>query len=325
MSGSSVKLFLLPVVFLFLGTATAVFPVGEDSLTVVFWNLENFFDPRDDGGGAADTEFSSRGSRHWTWEKFFRKRDLVAKTLLWIGNRQGKLPEVVGIAEVENAQVLRSLCLSPPLKKAGYDYIHFDSPDHRGIDVGLLYLRSCIQILEVDQLPLVQGRDTLRTRSILRVRAEDRNGQRFVFLVNHHPSKFSGAEASRQARELAMRQLVTLCREAGDPVIAMGDFNDVPEASQFRLAEEVTVNLGARLCREEKESGSIRFEGKWQLIDFFLISPELDGRCRMSVCRPPFLQEWDGKHAGYKPFRTYSGPRYKGGVSDHFPVMLRIE
>ena len=30
----------------------------------------------------------------------------------------------------------------------------------------------------------------------------------------------------------------------------------------------------------------------------------------------------DNTHAGEKPLRTYVGPRYSGGVSDHLPVLL---
>ena len=39
--------------------------MAQDSLVVVFWNMENFFDYTDGGGGEADKEFSSSGSRHW--------------------------------------------------------------------------------------------------------------------------------------------------------------------------------------------------------------------------------------------------------------------
>ena len=37
-----------------------------------------------------------------------------------------------------------------------------------------------------------------------------------------------------------------------------------------------------------------------------------------------FLLEEDEKYYGKKPFRTYLGPRYHGGFSDHLPVYLDL-
>ena len=295
---------------------------AEEELVVMFWNLENFFDPRDGGKGSADEEFSSRGKRHWTWERFDRKKNKIAKTILCVGQEYGHLPDIVGVAEVENAFVLWSLCNAPPLKKADYGFVHFESPDHRGIDVGLLYRKSEWDLLYKRQVPLMQEGDTLHTRAILEVELRHRSGQEFVFLVNHHPSKFSGAKASAGARFLAMEVLRDLCQASGDRAVAMGDFNDVPDAPQLAVMDGTMANLGDDFIGTDR--GSIRFDGKWQLIDFFLVPEEWRGRCTMEVFAPEHLLEWDGRHTGVKPFRTYSGPRYKGGVSDHLPVILHF-
>ena len=100
----------------------------------------------------------------------------------------------------------------------------------------------------------------------------------------------------------------------------MGDFNDTPDAPQLSVMEGTMANLGAVYIGTDR--GSIRFDGKWQLIDFFLVTEAMADDCRMEVFAPEHLLEWEGRHAGFKPFRTYSGPRYKGGVSDHLPVVL---
>ena len=61
------KSFLLILIsILLLETKSA----AQDSLVVMFWNLENFFDYTDGGGGESDREFSSSGSRHWTKKRF---------------------------------------------------------------------------------------------------------------------------------------------------------------------------------------------------------------------------------------------------------------
>ena len=72
----------------------------RDSLVVMFWNVENFFDYVDGGTGESDREFSSMGSRHWTKRKFQAKCDAIAKSVLWIGDCYGRMPDVIGLAEV---------------------------------------------------------------------------------------------------------------------------------------------------------------------------------------------------------------------------------
>ena len=105
-------------------------------------------------------------------------------------------------------------------------------------------------------------------------------------------------------------------------VIAMGDFNDTPDASSFGIIDGTLVNLGLPL--HERGEGTIRYEGKWDMIDMFMVSPRLSANAVMEVCRIPFLMTWERKHPGEKPLRTYSGPKYIGGVSDHCPIILKI-
>lgn len=296
----------------------------RDSVLTVFWNLENFFDYTDQGTGESDREFSSMGSRHWSKKKFYRKCDNIAKSLLWMEDRYGRMPDVVGFAEVENRGVLSRLLSSTLLRKYDYAIVHHDSPDRRGIDVALIFRRSSFSLVSQSSVtPSYEG-EKLATRDILQVCLEPREGRRIHFIVNHHPSKFGGSSESEGRRIAAMAALRHMCDSLSTlsdiPVIAMGDFNDSPNGPAFRLLEGALVNKGTDLHR--KGEGSIRFEGKWDLIDNFLVSPHADTLTGMEVCRIPFLMTWERKHPGEKPLRTYSGPRYIGGVSDHCPVIL---
>ena len=108
-----------------------------DTLRVLFWNLENFFDSRNDSTSVSDAEFSARGARHWNRKRFTAKNNAIAKGILWAASDQGGLPDVIGLAEVENAFVLRRLLQATALRKLDYGMVHFDSPDSRGIDVAL--------------------------------------------------------------------------------------------------------------------------------------------------------------------------------------------
>ena len=70
--------------------------------------------------------------------------------------------------------------------------------------------------------------------------------------------------------------------------------------------------------------GTIRFNGRWELIDQCFVSPGLAAKADFRICRIPFLTTRDSAHSGEKPLRTYQGPRYLGGVSDHYPILVHI-
>ena len=299
-------------------------PAGE--VSILFWNLENFFDWKAGNGGE---EFSSFGRRHWTKRKFEAKCNAVAKSLLWIADNEGGLPAIVGVAEVENRFVLKKLLEDTALKKSGYSIIHYDSPDPRGIDVALLFRPSELTLLDSKPLHI----PSLETRDILLATFLTGSGDSLAVLVNHHPSKYG--KDSEGKRVAALRRLRSatdsLANEGFRNMVAMGDFNDTPDNPAFRILTDsnggpgALENLALQLWR--KGIGSIRYSGKWELIDLFFASESLVSGGHLSpmiVIRIPFLSARDNTHSGEKPFRTYNGPKYSGGVSDHRPVMIKI-
>lgn len=308
---------IVTVLLCLMGTFTAV---GEerDSLLVVFWNLENFFDYTDGGGGSSDAEFSATGPRRWTKKRFWTKCNAVAKTLLWIADREGRLPDAVGFAEIENEFVLRSVVRNTVLSSFGYSYVHYDSPDPRGIDVGLIYRKEALSLLS-SRPHAVNGSTT---RDILEARLLDEKNDTLSLLVNHHPSKYGGSTSSSR-RIGAMDTMLSVVERLGKRnTLAMGDFNDTPDGEAFELVRGTMVNLAEPLA--EKGEGTIRYEGKWELIDMFLATEDLATGASMKIAYPPFILTKDSAHSGETPLRTYSGPRYLGGVSDHLPVVARV-
>ena len=314
--------------------------VPEDSLRVLFWNAENLFDPRDGGAGKADTEFSARGERHWTRKRFQAKCNTIAKTILWAADEERcppgdekkadvprrtsvpLLPDVIGLAEVENAFVLRQLIQTTALRKLDYQVVHFESPDPRGIDVALLYRSSRLRLINAKPCHLYNADSSvMATRDILLAQFIGPGGDLAV-LVNHHPSKYGGTAVSEPRRKIAvlrLKQLADSLTAAGvSSVIAMGDFNDTPANPVYKLLEPTLQNYAEPLFRQGE--GTIRYEGVWELIDMFFSLPGL--QARMTILHPPFLETPDNTHGGTKPFRTYAGPRYLGGVSDHCPILL---
>ena len=143
------------------------------------------------------------------------------------------------------------------------------------------------------------------------------------FIVNHHPSKYGGeteSEGRRTAAMVALKELSDSLYACGrNNIIAMGDFNDTPDGIQFGIMTGLLDNRGMK--PHERGEGTIRYKGKWELIDFFLTSPDVPAE-EMEIIKIPFLTTYDRRYPGEKPLRTYSGPRYIGGVSDHCPIIL---
>ena len=309
--------------------------------SVMFWNVENFFDYRNDSTSVSDREFSSLGERHWTKKRFYTKCNAFAKAVLWIASTEGGLPDVIGLAEVENAFVLRRAVGATALRKAGYKIVHYDSPDPRGIDVALLYRAPAVDLVSSKAIHI----DSMRTRDILHARLRARDGPETDFFVCHLPSKYGGETESLRKRGRAVNRLLAavdsiFCHSERmrenlhisdaeeirsaeglgmtHRVIIMGDFNDTPDSPAFEELSRRFQALAKPLAA--KGLGTIRFDGKWDFIDHFYVSPGLEAE--MKPVQVPFLMTPDRTHGGLKPLRTYSGPRYTAGVSDHLPVLL---
>lgn len=295
---------------------------GDSGLVVMFWNLENFFDCKDDGTGPSDAEFTPSGARHWTSGRFYAKCRAIAKTVLWTADRYGRLPDVIGFAEVENRSVLVRMLSATALRKCGYRIVHRDSPDHRGIDVALLWRKETLTVTDSG----VKRIDGMNTRDILYARSKTEPGDRDIsFVVTHFPSKYGGSTTDWKRLSVA-RCLKALCdsltAEDAGRIIAMGDFNDVSSSPAFDPLREVLVNAETTL--PGAPCGTIRYEGRWEQIDMFWSSSGFGGVEKMEVLRVPFLMTVDNVYSGEKPLRTYSGPRYLGGASDHCPIVLRL-
>ncbi|MDR2585070.1 MAG: endonuclease [Prevotellaceae bacterium] len=301
---------------------------------VVFWNVENFYGPF---ANAPDPAFSPTGANHWTWRRFVTKRDAIAKTLIAIGTDE--LPVLVGLCEVESRFVLEQLARQTPLISAGYRIVHRDGPDERGLEVALLYRSDRFMVLRSYFLTVPLPDPTQHTREILYTKGVLDNLDTLHLFVNHWPSKRGGAKVSLVRRMAASNRL----RVSVDSIfnlnpfaniVVMGDFNDTPLSKAVKAlckGGKPLYNLTIPLAR--KKMGTLRYRGRWELIDQIIVSENLlnteepicTSVAHFSIFSAPFLLIRDDKYLGMKPFRTYLGPRYQGGVSDHLPVVLRIE
>lgn len=333
--------------------------VKREDCRILFWNLENYFDTRDDLS-TADDDFTPMGEMHWSRKKFNAKRNAIAKYILLLSG--DNMPVIASFAEVENKYVINQLLMETPLSAYGYGVIHRDSPDRRGIDVALIYLRERYTPVST-QFIRITADSLLRTRLILYSKGVLDGLDTLHLFINHWPSKFGGERATEGARRAAAEALGRVTdsiffKNRSANIVVTGDFNEEPEASAAAtipylknlsisaimkyFSENSTFSKGSS---EEKTSsvivpvrksnilGTIKFMGAWELIDHFLVSPNLlnvnepifCGEGAMEILAHPYLMEEDRKFTGRKPRRTYVGPRYNGGVSDHLPIMLTIK
>lgn len=283
---------------------------------IVFWNVENFFDPAADSTNPSELSFTPGGSYRWTYGRFKTKARAIAKVVLSLSDSTGAPPEFVGLCEVENERCLRELVYGTALRKYGYRYIHYDSPDPRGIDCVALY-RPESPLGRLRSSGAVPIRDSsgaaLPTRALLVAEFDS-----LAVVVCHLPSKRGGSELASRRRILALQTLSRVCDSlsALRPVVALGDFND----TRTSLSDSLMCPM--RELTPSGSPGTLRFEGRWEQIDRTFASPGLDAGLHIAAL--PLLSTPDKKHGGTKPLRTYSGPRYLGGVSDHYPIILYI-
>lgn len=296
--------------------------------TFIFWNVENFYDWICDS--TIVDEFYYNGQMRWNYGRFVKKRDRLAKTILDFSYPD--YPTFIGLAEIENRLVLNQLIYKTPLIKGEYGVIHRDSPDVRGIDVALLYRIALFNPIKSVFYPLIsKDGDTLRTREILYCKGVLRGRDTLHILINHWPSKFSGKRISDKSRSIAANKLSNVCDsilsvDSNSNVIVCGDFNETANSNIYYslLKVLVKVDLVSQL------GGTIKYRGVWQEIDHFFVSQNIyclqsnPYLCSTSVYshEVDYLLVRDIKYTYYKPYRTYIGPRYIGGFSDHLPIKI---
>lgn len=308
-------------------------PVRDDMQTIAFYNLENLFDLNDDKY-SRDEDFLDTSVKKWTPKRYKNKLRKLGFAISNIGRREtGKHPAIVGLAEVENAKVIEDLLASKHLEEYNYDYVHYDSMDERGIDVGLIYNRAVFELIasETYSLELVTDDDSPDyTRDILLVTGL-LEGEKIHVIVNHWSSRREGEKETEHKRLTAsnkVAEIITAIRNEEDDskIVIVGDFNDEPfNASIKNLVLGLNLFNPMETLRSYSR-GTSNHNQKWNLFDqiffttnFLKSSKDRFEFFKADIFDEDFLKLFNGRYKG-SPFRTYVGKKYKGGYSDHFPV-----
>ncbi len=310
---------------------------------VGFYNLENLFDTID-SPDTYDYEFLPSGNKVWTSERYHKKLHNMAEVISQIGDEYVKGgPDILGISEVENRNVVEDLISQPQLVKSNYGIVHYDSPDERGIDVALIYKKSSFKVVHTTYHNLYFKFDPHdRTRGQLVVTGTFDGNDTVNIIVNHWPSRGGGQKASEPKRDAAG----DLCRYLVDSIlnlnenakiIVMGDLNDNPDNNSVvkHLRSKGSVkklkkgDLYSPFYKVYKNGvGTTAYRDAWSFFDQLMISQALLSKDRTSfvfwkagICRKKFMIQQEGKYKVY-PKRTFAFDRFQNGYSDHFPTYL---
>ncbi|HLN55306.1 MAG TPA: hypothetical protein VK207_04895 [Bacteroidales bacterium] len=305
---------------------------------LMFWNVENVFDTMDDPQ-TEDNDFLPAGTMRWNDSRYWKKINDIYKTIIAAG--EWTTPDVVAFCEIENRKVLQDIIYDTPLSRFEFGIIHEDSPDERGIDVCLIYRQDRLELASYKYFaPDGVSRNQLGSRTILY--AKLRAGKDTVHLFcNHWPSRIGGVLAGEELRQKLASTVkrkadsIYLSSKGRAKIIISGDFNCTPAEKEIRILTQnpegaPIVNLSSRFVSEG--TGTYRYKGTWEMIDQVMVSEYLIS-CNeglyadmqsMKIFSPFFLLTKDADYPGLTPFSMYRGRRYRGGVSDHLPVLVDL-
>lgn len=311
---------------------------GMQAAGIAFYNLENLFDTIPNNDLGRDLEYTPGGKNQWDSRKYANKLHNLAYAISQLPTKMTpRGPVIIGVSEVENRTVLEDLVKQPEIAAWNLQICHHDSPDRRGIDVGLLYNPKYFKVENVTNhrltaVPFATRDQMCVVGSLL--------GQRIGIIVNHWPSRLGGQEQSSPNREAAAE----LCLEIADSlwktdpamgVIIMGDLNDDPmdkSCAKILGAKKDARGVGEHQFYNpfwkmlDDGIGTLAYKSSWNLFDQIILSGNLVNTAdnRWHIQRPivhnhDFLRDTEGTRQGY-PLRTFASGAYLNGYSDHFPT-----
>ncbi len=295
-------------------------------LRLLTYNVENLFDTVDNPL-TQDDDFLPQGAQHWRQEMLEQKLHGVARVILDAGGLQPV--DVVGLCEVESDSVVEQLLRRTRLARLGYEYVMSEGSDVRGINVAMLYQPFTFRLVSHRSLRVSLPESALRpTRDVLLCSGVLLSGDTLDIMQVHFPSRRGGAASSSPLRQAAvqtllaaadsLRELRMKCR-----IVVMGDMNaEVSDPVLQPLFQHGFTLLEPQGDEEHHAPASYFFRDAWSNIDHCFVSGSFSQGSACIFARDYQLERSaDGL---YKPRRTFLGPAYHGGISDHLPILTTI-
>ena len=308
--------------------------------SVAFYNMENLFDTIHDEG-KNDYEYLPNGTNQWNTMKYKAKLKNMSEILSMLSTDKLPMgPAIIGVSEIENYRVLEDILKQPALADKGYQYVHYEGEDRRGVDCAFFYNPKLFELTNSKLVPYVYINDTVhKTRGFL-IASGNIAGEKMHFIVNHWPSRAAASPARERAGEQVRAIKDSLLREdSAAKIVIMGDMNDDPmdESMQTLGARKYISGMKAKQfynpwwkTLEDKGVGTLLYRGKWNLFDQIVLSRPLVKTKKglrydhNEVFIRDYLIQQDGKYKG-SPLRTHGGRVWLNGYSDHLPTIIYLK
>lgn len=311
-----------------------------------FYNLENLYDTVNNPA-IDDEEFLPNSLRQYNTPIYLDKLERLSDVISQMGTEI--TPDglaMLGVAEIENDTVLTDLARTPKLKGRNWKFVHYNSPDKRGVDVALFYNPKYFRVLHSEALFVTlpqDSKESFLTRDILYVRGV-LDGDTVHAFVNHWPSRRGGEERSAPARAAAAatakRRIDSIMQlNPNSKIVLMGDLNDDPVSPSLTQVLKCKSDISKVQPQElynpwvemyKKGLGTSPYQDAWGLFDQAIfsgawINKEQPGYHyhKHVLFNKDFMVQKTGRYRGYSK-RTWDGNTYNFGYSDHFPVYLMM-
>lgn len=296
-------------------------------INIGFYNVENLFDIYDDPQ-TSDEDFTPNGIMQWDKERYNDKLEDLAEVI------DDFNPVILGLAEVENFDVINDLIKQEELAEINYKIIHAENNDTRGIDVAAIYNADIFNLNDY-RYHRVSGKGNSNTRDILELNGNFMNQSPLTIFITHWPSRRKGTNETEYKRISIAKQLRSIIdkilqNNSNENIIIMGDFNDEPSDISIHkyLMKDDFYNLHKKY--EDKNIGTVNHRGEWLVFDQIIISKSLldNNTYQISTKSGEIFNDEDitftHRDGNKSPSRTYGGIKYYGGISDHYPVFAKL-
>jgi predicted extracellular nuclease len=210
----------------------------------------------------------------------------------------GKGPDLLGVCEVESSGVLLDLVRTLNQPKRNYAVVHADNADLRGIDVAFIYDKNLFEIeTTLDDAGIVKNRVFYHviqkrnaTRDLVQVNFKTKQGNDFIVIGKHWPSRIGGEMDSEPYRMMAGETLSYFLDRIKEirgeiPVLVMGDFNDEPfnrSLTSYALSSNQISKVKSNRSQNpylynmmwslmDETQGTHSYGGEWGMLDQILV------------------------------------------------------
>lgn len=334
-------------------------------LTLMSYNAQNLFDTNHDEGKNDWTylplKYPKKIERCRKMKSAYRKKECLEVD--WSESRLSaklekinetinldKRPDIIGLVEVENSRVLKSLA-----SKLGYSkQIISNSPDYRGIDVALLFNESKEVKYISHKEHIITGNSLVNkpTRNILEVEFLVGSDKPLYLFVNHWPS-LANPDQSRVSAAKVLKSRIDYLKKQNSRAsfVAMGDFNTIAKLKRgskehpFRdvlLKDEDIIDIDKYVRDRLNLKDGLSFakgtyfykrNKEWNMLDRFFLSSNLLNQRGLSfkngsykIINAKKISTFYKKTGEYIPF-TFNHRKEKKseiGYSDHYPILMTL-